>query len=96
MTNDYDRIKTPRDLKANTKTYRVDKNKGSGYKNRDLFLAGTSKTRRKKKKNKITEEHPLAKAFTGEFDSFSLTRELKLPIRHTPLVLLFLLLRLES
>lgn len=69
MTNDYDRIKTPKDLKANTRTYRVDKNKGSGYKNRDLFLAGTSRTRRKKKKNKIAEEHPLAKAFTGEFDS---------------------------
>lgn len=69
MTNNYDRIKAPKDLKANARTYRVGKNKGSGYKKRDLFLAGTSKTRRKKKK-KIAEEHPLAKAFTGEFDSF--------------------------
>lgn len=69
MTNDCDRIKTSKDFKANAKTYRVDKSKGPGYKKRDLFLAGTSKTRRKKKK-KVTEEHPLAKAFTGKFVSF--------------------------
>lgn len=68
MTNDCGRTKALKDLKANSKTYKVDKGKGPGYKKRNLFLAGTSKTRRRKKKKRAAQEHPLAKAFTGEFD----------------------------
>lgn len=73
MTNGCGRAKAHKVLKANSKTYKVGKDKGPGYKKIGLFLADTSKARRKKKKKKEAEEHPLARAFTGEFDSFHYT-----------------------
>lgn len=73
MTNGCGRAKAHKGLKANSKTYKVDKDKGPGYKKRGLFLAGASKAGKKKKKKKAAEEHPLARAFTGEFDSFHYT-----------------------
>lgn len=112
--NDEDRgsTKTPRTLKANVKTYKVDKGKESHNKKRDLFLAGTGRkqivssagairkdprNRKKKKKKRTAEEHPLAKAFTGEFADSFFVSELESPgLCGMPLgdtgILLFLLL----